>query len=115
MNIAQYRTENERHEFISAKDVGKSGATVKILGVQPVSTPKFKGLFLTVKLGANKFAYGLSFEGFDLGAVADQCKTTETDDWIGQSLKLVVKAVKKGNKTMQYVNVAPVARSKKKK
>lgn len=101
MNVGHYAANSfEQHDFVNAKDVGK-GCTAKILEVKPVKTAKFDGLFLTLKIGAVKRTLGLAFERFDIGAVCKQVGSDETDDWIGENIKLVTK---KSGKTT-YVNV----------
>lgn len=105
MNVAQQVANSgggERPALISPKDVGKS-ATVKIIGVSGViTTAKFNGIALTIKKGPDKRGLLLAFDRYDLGAVAAQLGSSETDDWIGESIKLVTKSGKKGGK---FVNV----------
>lgn len=111
MNVGAYNTSGnqEQLDFLSAKVVGKS-ANGKILAVRQVKTPKFHGLFLDVKVGANKYAYGVSFDRFDLGAIIAQVGSEETDDWLGQSVKFVTKKGKKKGQT--FINVAYPKRKK---
>jgi hypothetical protein len=105
MNVGSYmkNTGGDRLEFIKPKDIGK-GCSVKILAVREVHTPKtdkskgFDGLFLDVKNGKGKFAMGIKFDSYDLPKIAKQLKSTETDDWIGQSIKVVPSGI--------FVNVA---------
>lgn len=111
MNVGHYVTNAfEQHEFVSGKDVGKS-CVAKILEVKPVKTPKFDGLFLTLKIGAEKRTLGVSFERFDIGSICKQIKSDETDDWIGENITLITKKVGR----IVYVNVAPSKRTATKK
>jgi hypothetical protein len=116
MNVGGYMKDSggERLPFIKASDVRK-GCSVKILAIREVHSPKsptskgFDGLFLDVKNGKGKFAMGVRFDSFDLPNISKQLRSTETDDWIGQSIKLITK---KGSKGGMFVNVAPPPRKK---
>jgi hypothetical protein len=83
-----------------------SKASGKILEARAVKTPNFGGIFLTVKINGQKYAYPLSFERFDIGAVCDQLGSSETDDWIGETVTFVTKKGKtKNGKRVTFVNV----------
>ena len=94
----------DRLPFIQAKNVGLKGAKVKIIQVRAVSTPKFNGLFLDVKLKDKKYSLPARFDRpIDLGNIVRQMGSDDTDDWPGQSLKLITARGKKGG---MFVNVA---------
>jgi hypothetical protein len=118
VNIAQYiqpGAGGERLPFIQPEDVPLKGASYKIIGCREVnSAPRaaskgkkasrgFHGLMLDIKNGTRKYCLPLAFDRFDIGKAAKQLKADDTDDWIGQSIKLV-KA--KGTKGGWFVNVA---------
>lgn len=117
MNVQSYVEESSnRNDYLTAKEVGK-GVSGKILEVKAVKTPKFHGLFLTVKVKGNKYAFPLAFDRFDLGAVAAQIGSSETDDWLGHDVAFVTK---KGTKKISgkfpvFVNVAQPKRKAAKK
>lgn len=115
MNVATFvDATSNRNDYLTASVVGKSGCKGRILEVKPVKTPKFYGLFLTVKVKGEKYAYPLSFERFDLGAVAAQVGSNETDDWLGQEIAFVCKkGTNAKGKSTTFVNVArPKAKAK---
>ncbi len=106
MNVGQYTQQQEQNDYLTAAAIGNKPASGKILEARAVKTPKFNGIFLTVKIGSRKYAYPLSFERFDIAAVCKQVKSEETDDWIGQVIKFVCKPGKtKQGKKVVYVNV----------
>jgi hypothetical protein len=114
MNVAQQVANSgggERPDLITPREVGK-GCSVKIIGVSGViTTKKFNGIALTIKKGSDKRGLLLAFDRYDLGAVSAQLGSTETDDWIGEQIKLVTRV---GNKGGKFVNVwNPPAKSKK--
>jgi hypothetical protein len=128
MNVGQYAGTGaqERDPFLSLKDGEKVSG--KILGVREVNSPPtkkedgtmskgFAGLFLTVKIGSNKYAHPLRFGGFDLPAVIAQLESTETDDWIGCNIQFIGKKGEQKDakgKTVVFTNVV-MPKSKKKK
>jgi len=106
MNVQGFVQTQEQNPYLDAKAIANKAASGKILEARAVKTPKFNGIFLTVKIGSRKFAYPLSFDRFDIGAVVAQTGSAETDDWIGETIKFVCKKgeSKKGKKVV-FVNV----------
>lgn len=118
MNVSTFvDATSNRNDYLTASVVGKKGCKGRILEVKPVKTPKFNGLFLTVKIKGEKYAYPLSFDRFDLGAVAGQLNSPETDDWLGREISFVCKkGTNAKGKTTTFVNVArPKAKGKTRK
>jgi len=117
MNVGGFVQQQEQNPYLDAKAIGGKAASGKILEARAVKTPKFNGIFLTVKIGSRKFAYPLSFDRFDIGAVVAQTKSEETDDWIGEKIKFVCKKGKTAGKNGKYpvfVNVLnPKSKGKK--
>lgn len=80
----------------------------KMLACREINSPgkkgkqPFHGLAMDFKNGSGeKFAFLARFDRWDIGAIALQCGSEETDDWIGQSIKFVSKKGDKGT----FINV----------
>jgi len=83
-----------KYPYLAEKQV-KGHATATILEAQPILTPDFNGIVLTVKLRNKKYAYPLSFANRpDVRAICDQLSSTESDDWIGKQVDFTMQ---KGN------------------
>lgn len=110
MRVGGFVQEGEQHPWFDAAACKKAKGVAKVLGVRRVSTANLNGLVLELKAGDKKYAYSVRFDRFDLGAIVGQLGTDETDDWLGKSIKFVVKKGKKGAK---FVNVARAPMPKK--
>lgn len=121
MNVGQYVKEGGG-EYLPLldtkafnKEAVKGTARGKILAVREIhskggrdkKTGKMKdpwnGLALDLKCPGGKYSFLVGFDRFDIGALARQCKSEDTDDWIGQTIRFVSK---KGTKGGVFVNVA---------
>jgi hypothetical protein len=80
----------------------KGVVTGKMISCRQVATPKFKGLAMEFKNGTAKFSFLASFERWDIVAMARQLGSDETDDWVGQQVRFIIR---KGQKGGTFVNV----------
>jgi hypothetical protein len=117
MNVAmqiQASGSGERPDLLSTADV-KRNPSAKIIEVSKIiTTENFNGIALTLKHANGRRGYLLAFNRFDLGSVGAQVKSTETDDWIGETIKFVLKKSKDGKKTFVNVFNPGVKKTKKK-
>jgi len=74
----------------------------KMISCRAVASPKFKGLAMEFKNGTVKFLFLASFERWDIAAVVRQLGSEETDDWLGQQVRFIIR---KGQKGGTFVNV----------
>ena len=107
MNVGQYvgAASQDRLPLLDAKLFKKLRkgdlVTGKMLACRQINSPKFQGLAMDFKNGTHKFSFLARFDRYDVGALALQGESEETDDWIGQTFKLVSKKGEKG----VFVNV----------
>ena len=81
----------------------KKGVVVgKLVSCRLVNTPKFKGLVMDFKTGKETFSFLVSFDRWDLGAIVRQLGSEETDDWLGQPVRFIMRKGKKGG---TFINV----------
>lgn len=89
-------------DFKLFKKLQKKGiVTGKMIACREIKSPKFQGLAMDFKNGTMKFSYLARFDRYDIGALALQCKSEETDDWIGESIRFYSKKGTKGT----FINV----------
>jgi hypothetical protein len=74
----------------------------KMISCRQVASPKFKGLAMEFKNGTVKFSFLASFERWDIAAIVRQLGSEETDDWLGQQVRFIIR---KGQKGGTFVNV----------
>lgn len=80
----------------------KGLVTGKMISCRPVTSAKFKGLAMEFKNGTVKFLFLASFERWDIAAIVRQLGSDETDDWLGQPVRFIVR---KGQKGGTFINV----------
>jgi len=109
MNVRSYVNKDGQQERLPLLDASlfrklqkKGVVTGKIISCRQVNTPKFKGLVMELKNGKAKFSFLASFDRWDVGAIVRQLGSEETDDWLGQQLRFIVR---KGQKGGTYINV----------
>lgn len=85
------------------KKLQKKGVvTGKMTSCRQVTSPKFKGLAMEFKNGKNKFAFLARFDRYDIAAIVRQLESEETDDWVAQPVRFVMRQGQKGG---SFVNV----------
>ena len=98
--------ERERSPLLDAslfRKLQKQGVvTGKMISCRQVNSPKFKGLVMDFKNGTAKFSYLASFERWDIAAIVRQLESEETDDWLGQQVRFILR---KGQKGGTFINV----------
>jgi len=80
----------------------KGVVTAKMISCKQVVSPKFEGLVMEFKNGPAKFLFLASFERWDIAAIVRQLGSEETDDWLGQQVRFIIR---KGQKGGTFVNV----------
>ena len=80
----------------------KGVVTGKMISCRQVNTPRFKGLVMEFKNGPAKFSYLASFDRWDIGALALQLGSEETNDWVGRQVRFIIH---KGQKGGTFINV----------
>ena len=80
----------------------KGVVTGKMISCKQIKSPKFEGLVMEFKNGTTKFAYLASFDRWDIGALALQLGSEETDDWVGRPVRFIIH---KGQKGGTFINV----------
>jgi hypothetical protein len=85
------------------KKLQKKGVVAgKMISCRQITSPKFKGLAMEFKNGTAKFSFLASFERWDIAAIIRQLRSEETDDWLGQQVRFIIR---KGQKGGIFVNV----------
>ena len=109
MNIGSYLKNGGQQERSPLLDAGlfrklqkKGVVTGKITACRQVSSPKFNGLVMNLKNGATKFSFLAGFDRWDIGAIVRQLGSEETDDWLGQPVRFIMR---KGQKGGTFINV----------
>lgn len=109
MNVKTYVNNSGQQERLPLLDANlfrrlqkKGVVTGKMISCKDIKSPKFKGLVMEFKNGAAKFSFLASFERWDIGAIARQLGSEETDDWVGQQLRFTMR---KGQKGGTFINV----------
>ena len=109
MNVGSYVNNGGQQKRLPLLDASlfrklqKNGVvTGKIISCRQANSPKFKGLVMEFKNGAAKFSFLASFERWDIGAIVRQLGSEETDDWLGQQLRFIIR---KGQKGGTFINV----------
>lgn len=107
MNIGSYvNGQQKRLPLLDANLFGKlqkkGVVTGRMISCRQVNSPKFKGVVMDFKNGTTKFAFLASFERWDIGAIARQLGSEETDDWVGQQVRFIAH---KGQNGGTFVNV----------
>lgn len=108
MNIGQYVNEGEggRLPLLDAKlfkKLQKKGVvTAKMLACRVIKTANFHGLAMDFKDASMKFAFLARFDRWDITALAKQAGSEDTDDWIGETIRFILRKAKKGG---GFVNV----------
>jgi hypothetical protein len=109
MNVKPYVNKGGQQKRLPLLDASlfrklqKKGVVAgRMISCRQVSTPKFKGLVMEFKKGTSKFSFLASFERWDIGAMAGQLGSDETDDWVGQQVRFISR---KGQKGGTFVNV----------
>ena len=109
MNVKPYvnnGVQQERSPLLDAslfRKLQKKGVvTGKMISCREVNSPKFKGLVMNFKNGKTKFSFLARFDRWDIGAIARQVGSEETDDWIGQQVRFIMR---KGQKGGTFINV----------
>jgi len=74
----------------------------KMISCRQVTSPKFKGLVMDFKNGTAKFSFLASFDRWDIAAIIHQLGSEETDDWLGQQVRFIIR---KGEKGGTFINV----------
>ena len=107
LNVKAFNKNKDKRGYVSGK----------VLAVREINTPggkkkkdgtkskPFHGIALDVKVNGTKYGFLTSFDRFDVGAICEQLGSTETDDFIGETLKFVLSKGK-------YVNVARLKNKK---
>jgi len=109
MKVGAYVNSGGRQERLPLLDdrlfrkLQKKGVvTGKMISCRQVASPKFKGLAMEFKNGTAKFLFLASFERWDIAAMVRQLGSEETDDWLGQQVRFIIR---KGQKGGTFVNV----------
>ena len=109
MNIGKYVNKSSQQERLPLLDVRlfrklqkKGVVTGKIVSSRQVKSPKFRGLAINLKSRTANFAFLASFERWDVGAIALQLGSEETDDWVGKQVRFISR---KGQKGGTFINV----------
>jgi len=109
MNIGSYVNNGGQQERLPLLDANlfrklqKKGVVAgKMISCRQVTSPKFRGLAMDFKNTKTKFSYLASFERWDIGAIVRQLGSEETDDWLGQQVRFIIR---KGQKGGTFVNV----------
>jgi hypothetical protein len=109
MNVRSYVNKGARQERLPLLDTKlfrklqkKGVVTAKIISCRPVNTPKFKGLALNLKNETANFSFLASFDRWDIGAIARQLGSEETDDWVGKKVRFIMR---KGQRGGTFINV----------
>src|SRR5215831_13730121 len=85
------------------KKLQKKGVvTGKMISCKEIASPKFKGLAMEFKSGTTKFLFLASFDKWDIASIVRQLGSEETDDWIGQPVRFILRQGQKGGR---FVNV----------
>ena len=108
MNIGPYVKNSRRQERLPLLDASLFGklqkkgvVTGKMISCRQVNSPKFEGLVMDFKSGTTKFTFLASFERWDIGALALQLGSEETDNWVGQQVRFITR---KGQKGGTFIN-----------
>jgi hypothetical protein len=119
MNVGAHVQEGSSGDYLPLLDpklfkkLQKKGIVVgKMIACRNINTPKFKGLAMDFKAGNQKFAFLARFDRWDITALANQLKSEETDDWIGENVRFVSK---KSSQGQVFVNVELPKRKRAKK
>jgi len=109
MNVGSYMNNGGQQERLPLLDASlfrklqKKGVVAgKIISCRQVNSPKFKGLAMDFKNGTAKFSFLASFERWDIGAIVRQLGSEETEDWLGQQVRFIIR---KGQKGGTFINV----------
>jgi hypothetical protein len=109
MKVTKYVKSGGRQELLPLLDdrlfrkLQKKGVvTGKMISCKQIASPKFKGLAMDFKNGTTKFSFLASFDRWDIGAIVRQLGSEETDDWLGQPVRFIVR---KGQKGGTFINV----------
>jgi hypothetical protein len=109
MNVRSYVKSGGQQERLPLLDdrlfrkLQKKGVvTAKMTSCRQVTSPKFNGLAMKFKQGPAKFSFLASFERWDIAAIVRQLGSEETDDWVGQPVRFIVREAQKGGR---FVNV----------
>jgi hypothetical protein len=116
MNVAAYISGTGQRDRLPLLDASlfrklqkKGVVTGKITLCRHITSPKFKGLVMEFKSGTAKFAFLASFERWDIGSIARQLGSAETDDWVGQQVRFISS---KGQKGREFINVENAKRAR---
>jgi hypothetical protein len=83
----------------------KGVVTAMMLSCRRIETPRFNGLVMEFKSGKEKFVFLAAFDRWDISAIARKLGTAETDEWISQQVRFVMR---KGQKGGEFINVENV-------
>jgi hypothetical protein len=109
MKVAAYLNRGGQQERLPLLDerlfrkLQRKGVVIgKMISCRQVASPKFKGLAMEFKNGTAKFSFLASFERWDIAAIVRQLGNEETDDWLGQQVRFIIRKAQKGG---TFVNV----------
>jgi hypothetical protein len=109
MNVKPYLKNGGQQERLPLLDdrlfrkLQKKGVvTGKMTSCRQVTSPKFKGLAMELKNGKIKFLFLASFDRWDIAAIVRQLGSEDTDEWLGQLVRFVIR---KGQDGGTFVNV----------
>ena len=109
MNVKPYIKNAGQQERLPLLDVRlfkqlqkKGVVTGKMTSCKQITSPKFKGLAMEFKNGKSKFSFLANFERWDIAAIVRQLGSDDTDDWVGQQLRFIMR---KGQNGGTFVNV----------
>jgi len=109
MNVKPYVNSGGQQERLPLLDASlfeklqkKGVVTGKMISCRQVNSPKFKGLVMGFKKGKVKFSHLASFERWDIAAIVRQLGSEETDDWLGQQVRFILRQGQKGG---TFINV----------
>ncbi|HLZ50327.1 MAG TPA: hypothetical protein VKP61_06245 [Candidatus Acidoferrum sp.] len=109
MNVKSYVNNGGQQKRLPLLDASlfkklqkKGVVTGKMISCRQITSPKFKGLAMEFKNGTVKFSFLASFERWDIAAIVRQVGSEETDDWLGQQVRFIIR---KGQKGGTFVNV----------
>ena len=121
MDLSKYKNTGGSGDYLPLLDDkqfkkqqdAKGIVTAKILAVREIKNggkkKDWNGIALDMKCKSGaKYSFLTSLEGYDIGAMIDQMKADDSDDWIGNNMKFITKKGKTGNKL--FVNVWRPAR-----
>lgn len=122
MNVGKYikgGQSGDRLPLLDAKlfkKLQKAGiVTGKMISCREIHSPKFDGLAMDFKhTGGSKFSFLARFDRYDIGALALQCDSEDTDDWIGMSVRFFTNKSSKGSVFVNVVNPKSKKKSGKK-